>query len=56
MVLGGFWGVRQFLFMGVDLGPCVDGFRCFLGELGNFFFMGVDLGHCVDGFRWYLGS
>jgi hypothetical protein len=32
MVLGGFWGVRQFFFMGVDLGYCLDGFRWFSGS------------------------
>jgi hypothetical protein len=32
MVLGGFGGVRQFSFVGVDLGHCVDGFRWFWGR------------------------
>jgi hypothetical protein len=32
MVLGGFWRVTQFSFMGVDLGHCVDGLRWFLGS------------------------
>jgi hypothetical protein len=32
MVLGGFWVVRQFSFMGVDVGHCVDGFGWFLGS------------------------
>jgi hypothetical protein len=32
MVLVGFWGVRQFfVFLGVDLGHCLDGLRWFLG-------------------------
>jgi hypothetical protein len=54
MVLGGFGGVMQFSFMGVDLGHSVDGFRWYLGVRQFSFMGGVDLGHCVDGFRWFL--
>jgi hypothetical protein len=32
MVSGVFLGVRQFSFMGVGLGHCVDGLRWFLGN------------------------
>jgi hypothetical protein len=46
----------NFPLWGVDLGHCVDGFRCFFGKIGNFSLWGVDLEHCVDGFRWFLGS
>jgi hypothetical protein len=67
VVLGGFGGVRQFSFIGVDLGHCVGGFWksgnfhgswfwVVLGELGNFPLWGVDLGHCVGGFGWFWGS
>ena len=51
MVLGGFGGVRQFSFMGVDLGHCLGGFR----GVRQFSVMGVDLGHCVGGFWWFWG-
>jgi hypothetical protein len=49
VVLGGFGGVRQFSFMGVDLGHCLGGFR----GVRQFSAMGVDLGHCVGGFWWF---
>jgi hypothetical protein len=52
VVLGGFGGVRQFSFMGVDLGHCVGGYW----GVRQFSFNGVDLGQCVSGFRWFLGS
>jgi hypothetical protein len=32
MVLGRFGGIRQFSFVGVDFGHCVDDFRWFLGR------------------------
>jgi hypothetical protein len=32
MVLGGFWGVRQFFFVGVALGHFADGFSWFSGS------------------------
>jgi hypothetical protein len=41
MVLGGFLGVRQFFFMGLDLGHCEDGFRWFLGSSAIFLYRGL---------------
>ena len=47
MVLGGFGGVSQFYFMGVDLGHCVGVFRWFWGSQAIFIYGGVDFGHCA---------
>ena len=41
MILGGFGGVRQFSFMGVDLGHCVNGFRWFWGNQAIFIYAGL---------------
>jgi hypothetical protein len=56
MVLGGFRGVRQFYFVGVDLGQCVDGFGWFLGSSVIFIYGGLIRVTVIHGFRWFLGS
>jgi hypothetical protein len=56
VVLGGFWGVRQFYFHGELIWGTVWVVLGSLGELGNFPLWGVDLGHCIGGFRWFWGS
>jgi hypothetical protein len=56
MVLGSFWGVRQFYFVGVDLGQCVDGFWWFSESLAIFLCGGLIRGTVIDGFMWFLGD
>jgi hypothetical protein len=56
MVLGGFWGVGQFSFMGGLIWGTVQMVLGSFKGVRQFSFMGLDLGHCVDGFRRFLGS
>jgi hypothetical protein len=49
MVLGGFWGVRQFSFIGVDLRHCVDVFWCFLWSKAIFIY-----GRLIWGTMWMV--
>ena len=56
MVLGGFGGVSQFLFMGSSLGALCRCFGVVLGELGNFPLWGVNFGHCVFSLGSFLGN
>jgi hypothetical protein len=41
VVLGGFWVVRQFSFMGVHFGHCVSGSRWFFGSWAIFLLGGL---------------
>jgi hypothetical protein len=44
MYLGGFWGVKQFSFLGFFFGHLVDGFSWFLGSQAIFLYGGLILG------------